>query len=472
MKTRIDEMCKIKSIGNVSELKTRNKDNVVDAINEIQMDSNLGCRDYDGSSGVNVPPIPGFGCGTGITPVGLQFRWEGSKLGVKRENEYSYVFSDIIGPEGRPGRDGAPGRVGDRGRKGDPGFPSKKDWKTLLERVKAIESLNNVKPVYENAEMSFIANLSTSSDRIANINYGVFSTMSTLTHELSMDGGTSFKTVEATSDNGFYTISESFANSNVGDEVECVVRTVTVDGSYIYSNLFTITVSDSDSNEPIDLDVSSVSYGIINNENLIIKFNSNKNITKALLSVNGGPYAHKGIIEGDRLIFIIGRLETGLYSCRLKLNILENNNDSEEVETVALDVYITNSGDTLPSADAMEIMSLNVKKYINENGKVDKRALTIRFKVKDSVISEARYFYYSVDTSSLSPLNNVTYIGNGIFETRISWVFDPYVNRRLEIMCSRLNKLSTTNNVASLITEFAQDYNGDIVIPETEGQEG
>ena len=226
MKTRLDEMRQIKSIGDVSDLTTNNKENVVVAINEIktESDSKIGCKDYDGSSGVNIPPLSSGIGGVGITPVGLQFKWVGTKLGIKRENAYSYTFVDLKGEQGEQGRDGLPGARGDRGPKGEAGFPSKKDWQALLERIKNIESLNDIQPSYEHAEITYISDILTASDRTVNINYGILSRNSIIKHELSVDGGITFETVTPTKESGFYSIQGSFIGNNTGDRISCVLR--------------------------------------------------------------------------------------------------------------------------------------------------------------------------------------------------------------------------------------------------------
>ena len=55
----------------------------------------------------------------GANGVGLDFDWDGTKLGVRREDEHSYSYTDLQGPpgadgkegaQGPPGKDGAPGR--------------------------------------------------------------------------------------------------------------------------------------------------------------------------------------------------------------------------------------------------------------------------------------------------------------------------------------------------------------------------
>lgn len=470
MKTRLDEMRKIKSIGKVSQLKTDNKDDLVVAINEIKMDSDskVSCKDYDGSSGVNIPPMSSGMGGCGITPVGLQFKWVGTKLGIKRENAYSYTFADLKGEPGEQGRDGVPGTRGDRGPKGDSGFPSKKDWQALLQRVKVLESINDIRPTYDHAEITYIADILTASDRTVNINYGVLSKNSVIKHELSTDGGVTFQAIIPTESAGFYTITQTFKNHKVGQKVYCVVRSITSDGEYVHSNLFNITVSDStDENEP-EFRLGATNYEVKNNESIIVKFDSNKNISEVLLSINGGEYCHKGIIEGDRVVFVTGRLIEGTYSCKMKVHILNANTDNVSIESNEFVVVVNDDYERVPTGNVIKVSSLEPRRFIDENGTIVKNSLSLRFKVNPEAISEVRYFYYKIDRSSFSPLDNVKYLGNGVFEAHISWVFDPFGRRRIEILCSRLNRRAAQNNKGTTFKEFVQDYNADIVNPDVE----
>lgn len=470
MKTRLDEMRQIKSIGDVSDLTTNNKENVVVAINEIktESDSKIGCKDYDGSSGVNIPPLSSGIGGVGITPVGLQFKWVGTKLGIKRENAYSYTFTDLKGEQGEQGRDGLPGARGDRGPKGDSGFPSKKDWQALLERIKNIESLNDIQPSYEHAEITYISDILTASDRTVNINYGILSRNSVIKHELSVDGGVTFETVTPVEEGGFYSIQRSFTENNIGDRISCVIRSVTSTAEYVYSNLFVVTVSDSNVTPTLDFNLGVTGYEIKNNEAIIVRFDCNKNISAVVLSINGGPYCHKGILEGDKVVFITGRMISDTYSCRMKVHILDDSRDSEIIETDSFNVDISDEYETVPHGNVIKLSELEPRKYIDESGTVDKRSLSFRFKVNPAAVSEARYFYYSVDGSSFAPIENIKYLGNGLFDAHISWVFDPYANRRLEVLCSRLNMKSVQNNKATTFKDFIQDYSADMIIPDVE----
>jgi hypothetical protein len=53
--------------------------------------------------------------------VGLEFRWEGTQLGIKREDQSIFTYVDLLGPEGPPGPQGEPGPEGPRGLRGETG---------------------------------------------------------------------------------------------------------------------------------------------------------------------------------------------------------------------------------------------------------------------------------------------------------------------------------------------------------------
>lgn len=53
--------------------------------------------------------------------VGLNFNWQGTSLGVKREDETEYIYVDLQGPQGEKGARGEKGEQGERGEKGEPG---------------------------------------------------------------------------------------------------------------------------------------------------------------------------------------------------------------------------------------------------------------------------------------------------------------------------------------------------------------
>ncbi len=58
---------------------------------------------------------------TGPRGVGLQYIWDGTLLGVKRDNDSDYVYVDLRGPQGIRGLQGSKGNTGQRGEKGDTG---------------------------------------------------------------------------------------------------------------------------------------------------------------------------------------------------------------------------------------------------------------------------------------------------------------------------------------------------------------
>lgn len=76
---------------------------------------------WDGSAWVNVGQIKGP---KGDPGVGLEFIWDGTKLGVRREGSTVYSFSDLKGAKGDQGvkgDQGIQGFKGDTGLKGDKG---------------------------------------------------------------------------------------------------------------------------------------------------------------------------------------------------------------------------------------------------------------------------------------------------------------------------------------------------------------
>lgn len=69
---------------------------------------------------------------TGPQGYSLQYLWDGTSLGVKREDESSYKYTNLIGPQGKQGiqgvqgiqgEKGETGAVGPKGEKGDKGDP-------------------------------------------------------------------------------------------------------------------------------------------------------------------------------------------------------------------------------------------------------------------------------------------------------------------------------------------------------------
>jgi len=56
----------------------------------------------------------------GATGVGLEFLWNGTQLGVRQEGGV-YSYTDLVGPHGAQGLQGVKGDTGDKGDKGDTG---------------------------------------------------------------------------------------------------------------------------------------------------------------------------------------------------------------------------------------------------------------------------------------------------------------------------------------------------------------
>lgn len=66
--------------------------------------------------------------------VGIEYTWQGTELGIKREDETEFTYTDLQGPQGPKG---------DKGDKGDPGadgFPTEAMWNDLVARVTALEN--------------------------------------------------------------------------------------------------------------------------------------------------------------------------------------------------------------------------------------------------------------------------------------------------------------------------------------------
>ena len=53
--------------------------------------------------------IPGPEGKQGPQGYSIQYRWDGTKLGVKREDEGAYKYTDLQGPAGKDGQDGKDG---------------------------------------------------------------------------------------------------------------------------------------------------------------------------------------------------------------------------------------------------------------------------------------------------------------------------------------------------------------------------
>ena len=53
--------------------------------------------------------------------VGLEYHWDGTSLGIRREDESGFLYVDLRGEQGPAGEDGAPGETGPQGPQGIPG---------------------------------------------------------------------------------------------------------------------------------------------------------------------------------------------------------------------------------------------------------------------------------------------------------------------------------------------------------------
>ena len=72
----------------------------------------------------------------GANGVGLDFDWDGTKLGVRREDEHSYSYTDLQGPPGADGKEGAQGPPGKDGAPGADGVGLLYDWQGTMLGVK------------------------------------------------------------------------------------------------------------------------------------------------------------------------------------------------------------------------------------------------------------------------------------------------------------------------------------------------
>ena len=79
--------------------------------------------------------------------VGLNFNWQGTKLGIKREDEETFKYTDLQGPKGDPGATGLKGDKGDTGATGPQG-PKGSDGLTTSITV------NNTKYAHNNGNIT------------------------------------------------------------------------------------------------------------------------------------------------------------------------------------------------------------------------------------------------------------------------------------------------------------------------------
>ena len=70
--------------------------------------------------------LPSGGGSTGTDGKSLEFNWQGTSLGIRKEGESTYSYTDLKGNKGDKGDPGLQGPKGDKGDKGDPGLQGPK----------------------------------------------------------------------------------------------------------------------------------------------------------------------------------------------------------------------------------------------------------------------------------------------------------------------------------------------------------
>lgn len=70
--------------------------------------------------------IPGTPGQKGEQGYSLDYHWDGSRLGIKREDQSSYIYQELRGPKGDPGAPGIKGEKGDVGPQGIQGLRGEK----------------------------------------------------------------------------------------------------------------------------------------------------------------------------------------------------------------------------------------------------------------------------------------------------------------------------------------------------------
>ena len=65
--------------------------------------------------------LPSGGGSTGTNGKSLEFNWQGTSLGIRKEGESTYSYTDLKGNKGDKGDPGEQGLQGPKGDKGDPG---------------------------------------------------------------------------------------------------------------------------------------------------------------------------------------------------------------------------------------------------------------------------------------------------------------------------------------------------------------
>lgn len=66
--------------------------------------------------------------GSGQVGAGLEFEWNGTRLGVRAAGESEFQYVDLAGPQGAPGDPGTPGADGQEGPEGQPGTGLEFTW--------------------------------------------------------------------------------------------------------------------------------------------------------------------------------------------------------------------------------------------------------------------------------------------------------------------------------------------------------
>lgn len=74
------------------------------------------------------PGTPGRQGEKGENGKSLEFKWCGTKLGIKIEGECRYTYVDLQGPQGNPGIIGPPGKQGKEGKRGPQGKSLEFKW--------------------------------------------------------------------------------------------------------------------------------------------------------------------------------------------------------------------------------------------------------------------------------------------------------------------------------------------------------